>query len=89
MGQRQLSHEQDKGGSVLRMETTLARVKDLEVLRPRRDEPDGEPAWQPLRKGVHRRTKGSQAASERYLEALSVVDDSPPLPPCSIPSQSR
>lgn len=72
----------DKGGSVLRVETTLAKVDDFKVLRPRHDEPDGELAWQPLRKGVadlHRRTEVSQAANERYLDALSVVDDSTTL----------
>lgn len=72
----------DKGGSVLRVETTLAKVDDFKVLRPRRDEPEGELAWQPLRKGVadlHRRTEVSQAANDRYLDALSVVDDSTTL----------
>jgi hypothetical protein len=72
----------DKGGSVLRIETTLANVKDFKVLRPRRDEPDGKLEWLPLRKGVadlHRRAEVSQATNERYLDALSVVDDSTPL----------
>jgi hypothetical protein len=72
----------DKGGSVLRVETTLAKVDDFKVLRPRRDEPDGALAWQSLRKGVadlHRRTEVSQAANERYLDALSVIDDSTTL----------
>jgi hypothetical protein len=72
----------DKGGSVLRVETTLANVKDFKVLRPRRDEPHATLEWLPLRKGVadlHRRAEVSQAANERYLDALSVVDDSTPL----------
>jgi hypothetical protein len=72
----------DKGGSVLRVESTLANVKDFKVLRPRRDEPDRTLEWLPLRKGVadlHRRAEVSQAANERYLDALSVVDDSTPL----------
>jgi hypothetical protein len=72
----------DKGGSVLRVETTLAKVDDFKVLRPRHDEPDGKLEWQPLRKGVadlHRRTEVSQAANERYLDALSIVDDSTTL----------
>ena len=72
----------DKGGSVLRIETTLANVRDFKVLRPRRDQPEAKLEWQPLRKGVadlHRRAAVSQAANERYLDALSVVDDSTPL----------
>jgi len=72
----------DKAGSVLRVETTLANPKDFKVLRPRRDAPDGELAWQPLRKGVadlHRRAQVSQRANDQYLDALSVVDDSTPL----------
>ena len=72
----------DKGGSVLRVETTLANVKDFKVLRPRRDESTAELEWRPLRKGVadlHRRAEVSQAANDRYLDALAVVDDSTPL----------
>lgn len=72
----------DKGGSVLRVESTLANVKDFKVLRPPRDEPAAKLEWLPLRKGVadlHRRAAVSQAANERYLDALSVVDDSTPL----------
>jgi hypothetical protein len=72
----------DKGASVLRVETTLAKVEDFKVLRPRRDEPDGKLEWLPLRKGVadlYRRAEVSQAANQRYLDALSVVDDSTTL----------
>ena len=72
----------DKGGSVLRVETTLANVKDFKVLRPRRDEAHAKLEWLPLRKGVadlHRRAEVSQAANDRYLDALAVVDDSTPL----------
>lgn len=72
----------DKAGSVLRVESTVANVQDFKVYRPRRDEPDGKLDWLPLRKGVadlHRRAEVSQAANERYLDALSVVDDSTPL----------
>jgi hypothetical protein len=72
----------DKGASVLRVETTLANVQDFKVLRPPRDEPDAKLEWLPLRKGVadlHRRAEVSQAANGRYLDALSVVDDSTTL----------
>lgn len=72
----------DKGGSILRVETTMANPADFKVLRPRRDEPEAKPEWLPLRKGVadlHRRAEVSQRSNERYLDALSVVDDSTPL----------
>ena len=67
----------DKAGSVLRVETTLARTKDFKVLRPPHDAPDCELAWRPLRKGVadlHRRAEVSQRSNERYLDALAVVN---------------
>ena len=72
----------DKGGSVLRVETTIAQTKDFKVLRPLHDDPDGKLEWRPLRKGVadlHRRAQVSQRANEHYLDALAVVDDSTPL----------
>lgn len=72
----------NKGGSVLRIETTLANVRDFKVLRPRHDQPNAKLKWQPLRKGVadlHRRAEVSGAANGRYLDALSVVDDSTTL----------
>ncbi len=71
----------DKAGSVLRVETTIARTGDFKVLRPLQDNPDGALAWKPLRKGVadlHRRARVSQRSNERYLDALAVVDDTTP-----------
>lgn len=71
----------DKAGSVLRVETTIARTTDFKVLRPPHDNPEGELAWKPLRKGVadlHRRARVSQRSNERYLDALAVVDDTTP-----------
>lgn len=71
----------DKAGSVLRVETTIARTADFKVLRPAHDDPDGELSWKPLRKGVadlHRRAQVSQRSNERYLEALAAVDDATP-----------
>jgi hypothetical protein len=72
----------DKGGSVLRVETTIANTLDFKVLRPPHDQPDGKLAWRPLRKGVadlHRRAQVSQRANEAYLDALATVDDTTPL----------
>lgn len=71
----------DKAGSILRVETTLARTQDFKVLRPPHNDPDGKLDWRPLRKGVadlHRRAELSQRANERYLEALATVEDTTP-----------
>jgi hypothetical protein len=71
----------DKAGRILRVETTMGNTSDFKVLRPRHDDPDGKLEWQPLRKGVadiHRRAVVSQRSNERYLDALSVVEDNTP-----------
>lgn len=71
----------DKAGSILRVETTIARTNDFKVLRPPHDDPDGKLHWRPLRKGVadlHRRAEISQRSNERYLDALAAVDDTTP-----------
>ena len=71
----------DKAGSVLRVETTIARPNDFKVLRPLHDDPDGDLAWRPLRKGVadlHRRAQLSQRSNDAYLDALAAVGDSTP-----------
>lgn len=74
----------DKAGSVLRIETTIAKTTPFKVFRPL----DGSRsrsrklAWRPLRKGVadlHRRAHVSQHSNECYLNALAAVDDSTPL----------
>src|SRR5271166_4286507 len=72
----------DKQGQVLRVETTIHDASGLKVFRPVGDDPEGELKWQKLRKGVadlHRRCELSQAANERYLEALAVVESPTPL----------
>jgi hypothetical protein len=71
----------DKQGQVLRVETTIQQADGLRVYRPVGDDPAGALKWQELRKGVadlHRRCELSQAANERYLEALAAVDS--PVP---------
>jgi hypothetical protein len=71
----------DKAGSVLRVETTIARTKDFKVFRPAHDQPNGKLEWRPLRKGVadlHRRAQLSQRSNETYLDALSTVEDTTP-----------
>lgn len=72
----------DKAGSVLRVETTIGNPADFRAYRQPQNDPHGKPSWKPLRKGIadlHRRAELSQAANERYLDALSAVDDSAPL----------
>jgi hypothetical protein len=72
----------DKGGSVLRVETTIANPVDFKVLRPLHDQPESTLAWRPLRKGVadlHRRAQVSQQANDNYLDALAAVEDTTPL----------
>lgn len=72
----------DKQGSVLRVETTINDARDMKVYRQTEGDSDGPPAWRRLRKGVvdlPRRTQISQAANERYLQALAAVDATTPL----------
>jgi hypothetical protein len=69
-------------GPVLRVETTINDASDFRVLRPPADDPHGEPESRPLRRSVAdlpRRAEVSHGATERYYEALSVVDDATPL----------
>jgi hypothetical protein len=94
----------DKQGSVLRVETTINDVDDFKTFRAPENRPDAEPRWQRMRKGVadlHRRTEVSQAANNRYLQALASVDDTtafgelaarlcrPAMAHCSAPSAMR
>jgi hypothetical protein len=80
----------DKAARILRVETTIGNPKDFCVLRPRREDERGERhddrrgaelVWRNMRKSVadlHRRAQLSQRSNERYLDALSVVDDTTP-----------
>jgi hypothetical protein len=80
----------DKAGRILRIETTIGNPKDFCVLRPRREDERGERhdaaagaqlVWRNMRKSVadlYRRAALSQRSNERYLDALSVVDDTTP-----------
>jgi hypothetical protein len=71
----------DKAGSVLRVETTIARTADFKVFRPHQDRPHGRLEWRPLRKGVadlHRRAQVSQRSNDAYLDALAATADTTP-----------
>lgn len=68
----------DKQGSVLRVETTINDPRHLKVYRRKEGIPHGPLDWLRLRKGVadlHRLAELSQRSNERYLDALSVVED--------------
>jgi len=72
----------DKEGSVLRVETTINDARDMKVFRPKEGEPQGQKKWRYMRKSVadlHRRAQVSQAANERYLEAMAAADETVPL----------
>lgn len=71
----------DKGGSVLRIETTIGDPNDFKVFRPRQNDPDQKLEWRPLRKGVadlYRRAEVSQRSNDTYLDALSAMSDTTP-----------
>ena len=64
----------DKQGSVLRVETTVNDARDIRVYRGVEGRPAAPMRWRRMRKGVcdlHRRAEVSQAANDRYLEALA------------------
>ena len=66
----------DKHQSVLRIETTLNDVKDMKIFRRAEANPESPKKWRGLRKSVadiKRRARISQAANERYLDALAQV----------------
>ncbi len=64
----------NKAGSILRIETTICNNRDLKVFRQANDDPTQPFKWQHLRKGVadlHRRCQISQAANQRYADAIA------------------
>jgi hypothetical protein len=72
----------DKGGNVLRVETTMNNPADFKVLRKRQGQRKGKARWRPLRRSVadvRRRAQVRQASNERYLDALAATDTSTPL----------
>jgi hypothetical protein len=72
----------DKQESVLRIETTVNDARGMKAYRASEADPDGPKQWRKLRKGVSdlpRRAQVSQGANQRYLEALSTVEETEPL----------
>lgn len=72
----------DKQQTVLRVETTINDVRDLKTFRPKEGDPKGRKTGRRMRKGVadlHARAELSQHSNERYLEALSTVEEATTL----------
>ncbi len=72
----------DKGGSILRVETTINQPGAFRSYRASQSEPDGKKSWRPMRKGVadlHRRAEVSQQCNDRYSDALASLDTTTPL----------
>jgi hypothetical protein len=72
----------DKGGSILRVETTINNPNDIHVYRPKEGGEPNKLVKYRMRKGIadlQRRTQVSQRANERYLDALSQFDTEIPL----------
>jgi hypothetical protein len=71
----------DKFGLVLRIETVINNPREFRVRRSRIRNGQRVMVWCPMNKGVcnlYRYREVSLAANQRYLEALSVVDDPTP-----------
>ena len=71
----------DKFGLVLRIETVINNPREFRVRRWRIRKGRGEMAWCPMNKSVinlYRYREVASAANERYLEALSVVENPAP-----------
>jgi len=72
----------DKGGSLLRIETTINRPGAFQSYRSSESDPGGPKSWRPMRKGVadmHRRAEVSQQSNDRYADALASLDTSTPI----------
>jgi hypothetical protein len=68
----------DKQGSVLRVETTINDAHDIKVYRAKEGDPEGPKDWRILRKGMadlYRRAEVSGQSNQRYVEALTPVDE--------------
>jgi len=67
----------NKGGRILRIETTVNHTRDFKVFRHPDDDGRRPASWQKMRKGVsdlHRRCQVSQQCNERYADALATAE---------------
>ena len=71
----------DKFGQILRVETVINDPREFRVRRLRTRQGCQQMVWCPMNKGVanfHHFERVARAANDRYLEALSVVEDPAP-----------
>jgi hypothetical protein len=72
----------DKQSGVLRVETTINDAAGFKTFRTPEGRPEAPQGWHGMRKGIadlHRRTEVSQAANDRYLQALASVENTTSL----------
>ncbi len=72
----------DKGGSMLRIETTINQPGAFRSYRASQRDAEGEKSWRSMRKGIadlHRRAEVSQQCNNRYADALASRDTTTPL----------
>ena len=72
----------NKQGNILRIETTINQANGFKVYRPKQGDDQRRRQWLPMRKGIadlKRQADVCQAANNRYLEALTVVDVPAPM----------
>lgn len=77
---------------VLRSETTINQPSGFKVFRTKENDPEGKKGWRVLRRNVadlHRRAQVSQAANERYLEALAAVAETKTVKQLAAPLARR
>src|SRR5205085_11498832 len=72
----------DKQASVLRVETTINDAAGFLAFRTPEGKPEAPKTWHRMRRGIadlHRRAQVSEAANDRYLDALASVADTTSL----------
>lgn len=72
----------DKAGSILRIETTINNPAAYRSYRSSEADPQGDKQWRVMRRGVadmYRRAEVSQAANDRYAQALASLDTTTPI----------
>ncbi|HLG19649.1 MAG TPA: hypothetical protein VI895_07525 [Bdellovibrionota bacterium] len=72
----------NKEGSILRIEATINEPEGFKVYRPKEGQDKRKREWLPMRRGIadlQRRADVSQAANNRYLDTLAVVDVPAPV----------
>lgn len=82
VGKNSLKAYGKAGNKVLRAEATVNFPEGIKVYRRPQGKPEAKPTWRGLRRGVadlRRRAQVSDAATQRYLDALAAADTTTPL----------